>query len=317
MDISFVGLRGHAQRLRKIVEKLPNINIKNIYYHKKIHNENLKGLTNNIEDLLKSDAIFIASPTHLHLEHIIKFINYKGYIFLEKPAVNTLKDIVRLNNLPDDFKRKIFINFNFEFSSLAEILSAQMTSVGLGEILWLDIHTSHGAAFRKSWENAWRLNGENKLGPVETTGIHFLQYAASRFGGISNIDIKTRSVVGRNNSVDTGFAIIEFNSGTWVRVRNSYATPYLIRFEMMGTNGYLIYDGSVCKIFSPRETFDYAGLFSTPKVVDSQKIIYADMWEDSLHKSVSFFIENVSRNNFFSIEKFNLNVNIMKYLISA
>lgn len=317
MDISFVGLNGHGKRLRDIVKKIPNINIKNIYYHKKVDNDNLRGLTNNIEDLLKSDAIFIASPTHFHLDHLIKLRNYKGYIFLEKPAVNTLEEIDQLIAFTNSFKSKIFINYNFQFSSLAQIITNQMNSINIGDILWLDIHTSHGAAFRESWDKSWRLFGRNSLGPLETTGIHFLQFAALNFGSISKVDLRTRSVVGRSESVDTGFASIEFSSGIWVRIRNSYATPYQIRFEMMGTNGYLIYDGKRCEVYSPRENFDEKGMFTLPNIIFSKKIIYSTMWQESLEKSISFFIDIVSRNSSFSVEKFDLNVNIMKYLLLA
>ena len=186
MDISFVGLNGHGKRLRDIVKKIPNINIKNIYYHKKVDNDNLRGLTNNIEDLLKSDAIFIASPTHFHLDHLIKLRNYKGYIFLEKPAVNTLEEIDQLIAFTNSFKSKIFINYNFQFSSLAQIITNQMNSINIGDILWLDIHTSHGATFRESWDKSWRLF-EETVWTFETTGIHFLQFAALNFGSISKL----------------------------------------------------------------------------------------------------------------------------------
>ncbi|MDC3047201.1 Gfo/Idh/MocA family oxidoreductase [Prochlorococcus sp. AH-736-A21] len=315
MDISFIGLRGHAKRLREIVENLPNINIKKILYHKQTQTENLDCLTNNIEDLFPSDAIFIASPTHFHLEHLISLKNYKGYIFLEKPAVSNLKDIKKLLSFPNSLKSRIYINFNFQFSSLAEILNSQLRSDTFGKVLWLDVHTSHGAAFRSTWDKSWRVLGENNLGPIETTGIHYLQYAASNFGKISNIDVRKRSVVGRSNSVDTGFISLEFSSGTWVRIRNSYATPYLIRFEMMGTNGYLTYDGSVCKIFSPRENYDKQGMFITPNIIYSKNIVFSSMWQDSLEQSICFFVDHVSRKKKFSIEKFNLNVNIMNNLL--
>ena len=144
-----------------------------------------------------------------------------------------------------------------------------------------------------------------------------MQFAALNFGSISTVDLKTRSVVGRKDSVDTGFASIEFSSGIWVRIRNSYATPYQIRFEMMGTNGYLIYDGERCEVYSPRENFDEKGMFIVPNIIFSEEIVYSTMWQESLEKSISFFIDTVSRNSSFSVEKFDLDVNIMKYLLLA
>ncbi len=317
MDISFVGLRGHAQRLREIVQCFQGINIKKIYYNKEIHSKDLNYLTKNIEDLMNSDAIFIASPTHVHLKNLMDLKNFKGYIFLEKPAVNTLDEIEELIAFPKSLKSRIFINFNFQFSSLARILNDQLSSNNIGDILWLDVHTSHGAAFRESWNKSWRLFGGCRLGPIETTGIHFLQFAASKFGCISKVDIKTRSVVGRNNSIDTGFAFVEFSSGIWVRIRNSYATPYQVRFEMMGTDGYLTYDGSRCNVYSPRDSFDDKGMFTTPDILFSEDLAYSVMWQESLKNSISFFLDIVSKNSTFSIEKFDLDVNIMRYLISA
>ena len=138
-------------------------------YHKQIKADVSNCLTNNIDDLLSSDAIFIASPTHFHLEHLTKLKNFKGYIFLEKPAVNTLKDIEKLINFPKSLKSRIYINFNFEFSSLADIFYTQLQSKTFGKVLWLDVHTSHGAAFRNNWDTSWRILGGNNLGPIETT----------------------------------------------------------------------------------------------------------------------------------------------------
>ena len=155
------------------------------------------------------------------------------------------------------------------------------------------------------------------MGPIETTGIHFLKFVISNFKYFKKANIRTRSVVGRKNGVDTGILTMDFSDGFYVRIRNSYACPYLIRFEIFGSNGYLIYDGKNLEVFSPRETLDKNGFFTNPPLKSSLKINFQNMWQDSLSDSISFFINKVKKRDYFLADQFDEDVKIMQILLNA
>ena len=75
-------------------------------------------ITQNFNDLLNLDAIIIASPTYTHLEYLKKLKNYKGYILIEKPVINSLSQYKVINNLYRNKKSKIIINYNFNYSKI-------------------------------------------------------------------------------------------------------------------------------------------------------------------------------------------------------
>ena len=70
--IGVIGYKNHAKRMIGIFNSISDVRIQCIYHpHKKI-----KGITNNIDNLLNTDAILILSPSYSHFKYI-NFINKK------------------------------------------------------------------------------------------------------------------------------------------------------------------------------------------------------------------------------------------------
>ncbi len=59
----------------------------------------------------------------------------------------------------------------------------------LVKIFALDVHTAHGRAFKPEWQGSWRIKSESGLGPIETTGIHFLHLAERLFGNTTHAQV--------------------------------------------------------------------------------------------------------------------------------
>ena len=79
----------------------------------------------------------------------------------------------------------------------------------------------------------------------------------------------------------------------------------------MGTNGYLIYDGERCEVYSPRENFDEKGMFICQILYFRRDSLFNNVAR-IFEKSISFYRYCFEKFIFFS-EKFDLDVNIMKY----
>ena len=183
LKISVIGLRGHAQNHIQSLLKRDDIEISSVLYDK-AHTKTYEylPLTNTINDCLSSDAIIISSPTHTHYSYMQSLRDFGGYILLEKPAVNTTNHVESLIQFPDHIKNRTRINFNFVFHGISAILEDVVQSGVLGKIFALDVHTTHGVAFKSEWQGSWRIQSESGLGPVETTGIHFLHLAEGPLG---------------------------------------------------------------------------------------------------------------------------------------
>ena len=92
---SIIGYGNHAKKIIKFINKNINVFVKNIYHPSKSINNKF---TNSIEEILKSDAIFILCPTNKHYFYLnyLKKKKYKGYIFCEKLPVSKIENINKL-----------------------------------------------------------------------------------------------------------------------------------------------------------------------------------------------------------------------------
>lgn len=319
MKVSVIGLRGHAGRHIQMVQETPLVELHHIYYHKEVPLSHIQlPITNRIEECLDSDAIIISSPTHLHLGHLKMLDSYKGYILLEKPAVNTRKDLYELNMLSEEFKGRIYINFNFWFSDVALLIREIITKRQLGEIISFSFHSSHGGAFRDDWASAWRTAGIGTgLGPLETTGIHYLHFTKKVFGNFLRSFIFSKKMAHGTEGKDTGIINLETENGIHIRLSHSYAAPYSIRTEIIGTEGLFLYDGEIARLYWPRDTFDEKGLFKSPPLKNEWKINFAEAWKLSLNKSFQNFIEKVKKQERQAVKEFDFDAGIIEILCNG
>ena len=97
-NILIIGLGSIGSRHLKIIKQLrPEINI-NLLRRKESIENNLEKLANKIfydkKDALKEnlDGVIIASPSSMHINQAINFLDLNIPIFIEKPISNNLED---------------------------------------------------------------------------------------------------------------------------------------------------------------------------------------------------------------------------------
>jgi predicted dehydrogenase len=305
VKIGIIGYRNHAMRLLSLLEERNDCEISSIYHPVKSINDSRS--TKNLDDLYKCDAVLIASPNHTHFTYIEKLLkNSDGYIFCEKPPVTSLNDLETLEKLPTQKKHRIFFNFNFRFSKISENLKNYINSNKIGQLIHVNIISAHGLAFKKNYIDSWRADGKNNLHNIlDTVSIHYLDLLNYHMGKFDE-SFYFPSLISRNgSSYDTSHVVMKYNNGTTVSILNSYASPLINELLILGTNGYFAVRNDQLAVYSPRDTFDARGYFVTPPILKKSTFSMKDDYEESLKKSLNYFMSNVNKKIPMSIDHFN------------
>ncbi len=289
--IGIIGYRNHAQRLISLVDNDDKCELVCIFHpDKKI--DDLRG-TNNFSELLNCDVIIIASPNDTHFDYLMKLENFSGYILCEKPPAVNLKELDELRKIHSSRKSKIFFNFNYRFSNFNDILTKNLNTEEIGKIMYIEIISSQGLAFKQEYANSWRADGKNnRFNLLDTVTIHYIDLISHHFGKSKNQFYFPKLISKNGTSYDTGHLILEYDECS-VSIFNSYATPLIIELNIIGSNGQLSIKNNVLEIKTPRDTFDEKQFFIMPPTSVQKKINMTEDYSLSLKKSFDFFISHV------------------------
>ena len=295
-NLGIVGSGNQAKKIIKVINsKKQKIDIFN--YRKE-----------NIDNFKKKKIIFIASSTNTHNEYLKKLKNFKNYIFLEKPGASNLKE---LKYIEKNFKKRLYINYNFIFSKLFKVIKKEMNTKKYGKLLRLDIIQCNGLAFKKNYEN-WRFDNKKCSGIEEINTVHFINFVLNLFKKVKLIS-KIKLNISKRNIDNAEYKFLA-NNQTIINIFNSYTSPYIIEMKLIFENAILNYDGNYLKYFYPRDTFDKKNRFKQPKLRKKLKINFSQDWIYSNKNSIKFFLEQVKK----KINKFKISnaIKTLKFVFS-
>lgn len=316
VSISIIGYRNHSSRLISLIDNNSDCILDFIYHPSKTLDD--KRGTNDFSKILNSDVILISSPNNTHVDYIKKILSQShSLIFCEKPPATSSVDLKYLEQLSNVDKSKIFFNFNYRYSKLSAVLEQCINSNEIGKMILINIIMSHGLAFKKEYKESWRSNGiENLHNVLDTLAIHFIDFLLFHFGSVVKINYypSLQSKIG--NSYDSCMISMEFEQGVMANVFTSYAAPYINEFTILGTNGYItIHDDILVKKF-PRDTFDNKGFFMSPPTKIQDVFDIEDDYDDSLNKSLNYFILQCRNHSSFSISSFERSIECNRLIIN-
>lgn len=316
ISVALIGYRNHATRLLKLLEQHPACNVDYIYHPTKSFNDPRS--TNDFSKLLKCDAILIVSPNHTHYEYLEKLLeNFKGYIFCEKPPVTSLSEIEKLEIIDIEKKSRLFFNFNYRFSNINNNLKNQLKSDMIGKIIHINMIYTHGLAFKKEYLNSWRADGEKNLHNIaETVSIHYLDLLNLHFGNIKKLIYFPRLVSENGTSYDTDYFTLQYEDGITASILNSYASPSIDEITIVGTNGYFTIKNNELVIYSPRDTFNSEGFFVSPPIVHKYCFSMENDYQDSLEKSLDYFISHVKEKTSIDLVHFNASLRTNRMILN-
>ena len=290
MKIGIIGDGKHATRIKRILKKN---NYKFFiykpdapkYYDIKKYN-----------DLKKCKIIFILTPNNTHYTYLRDL--YKNrYIFCEKPPVTKNSHLKYLSKINIS---KVYFNFNFRFSILADILN-KVKKHKLGNLIYANINLTHGYGLTEEYKKDWRSKkNKNNLGIYEMVLIHYLDLINYYFNLKKNSKVSLKKISNLGSSYDTCNVRLETNNAAQIDLFASYSTAFYRNIFFIFNNGYILQDEKEIKIFGPAINKDKNNKFIKPEIKEKIKINYFLDYEKSLEKSVNFFLKTARKKKKFN-----------------
>lgn len=292
--VAFIGYGKQAKKIEKIINK--NISIsQTIVFNPKYKKNSLRNLTftNKFEEIIKSNIIFITSPNNTHFSYLEKLhkFKFKKYIFCEKPLCENVDELNKLKLLFKDFK-KLYVNFNYRFSPISEIISEAKKNK-YGKVIKINFNNSHGLAFKKFFKKTWR-NSHDKNFMLVNKAIHIIDLLIYNYEIPVTYDHLVLNYAKESKFLDTLKLNLNFKNFISSSIFCSYATPFQFNFDLITSNAIFKFEFNKISIFYPRDTFNKMGQFKTPACYKMKK--YKSFEHESLNSSIEFFCKKLKKN---------------------
>jgi len=306
-----ISVAGHGPQAKLVIKFLKNIKDIDLHYILIKKNRAIKNKKETffIKNLLDSKIIYTCVPPKENYKIINKLykMNYKNYIISEKPVCDQLNQLKKILKFKKNFKERIFVNFNFPFSKLGQLLNYYMGKKLNGKIKSIYLNVSHGAAFKMDKKH-WRIS--STLGPINGTAIHFIHFLKKKLGFYKIIH-REFSSNSHKNKKDTSDILLKFKNA-FAYLHFSYAEPFDIFIKIIFDNSKIIYNGKLFKYYINRNTFNKKGRFIEPKVVTKLNLDFYKDWNLSNYKNLKYIIGLIRRNKKNYINSINRDINILR-----
>lgn len=185
------------------------------------------------------EAVILATPHSLHQEQIAKSVAAGKHVFCEKPLAMTRKDAEASVALCEQAGLVLGMGHERRFEPpIAEILEAA-SSGRLGRLLQIEANFSHDKFLTLDPSN-WRLNAEQApAGGMTATGIHLTDLSVKLFGPAADVRVLCENLASEIPQGDTMSAHVRFKGGGSAYVSATLATPFISRFAIFGTLGWI------------------------------------------------------------------------------
>ncbi len=305
LKICIIGNGIHSKRIQKILLK------KKLYftiYKPKIKKNYDK---QSLDDLKKFEIIFIVSPDYTHFNYIKKLHKY-CYIFCEKPPCTSNKQLVYLKKIKS---KKIYYNFDYRFSNLYKILK-ERNKFNLGKLLYANIINTHALALKKEYKDNWRSNKKySKNGILEVVSVHFIDMINNIFE-INKFQVSSlfnNSKYG--NSFDNSIIKLIVKNNAIVNIFNSWTSELLQKKIFIFENGSVRENENYILVTGPALNLDKNRFTKPAKIIKKIKYHNKKNVQDTLTKSVNYFLDISLKKKFFSKKQILNSLNSNRFII--
>jgi predicted dehydrogenase len=195
-----------------------------------------------LEDALSDpnvEAVVLATPHALHQQQIAQAVAAGKHVFCEKPLDLTRAGAEASVELCRRAGVVLGMGHERRFEPpIAEILRAAADG-RLGRLLQIEANFSHDKFLSLDPTN-WRLKADQApAGGMTATGIHLTDLAVKLMGPARDVRVACENLTSEIPAGDTMSAHIRFKQGGTAYVSATLATPFISRFAVFGTLGWI------------------------------------------------------------------------------
>jgi predicted dehydrogenase len=185
------------------------------------------------------DAVILATPHAFHEQQIAQAVAAGKHVFCEKPLALTSAGAAQAVKLCHDAGLVLGMGHERRFEPpMAELLT-DAAAGRLGRLLQIEANFSHDKFLSLDRTN-WRLKPDQApAGGMTATGIHLTDLAIRLMGAASDVTVTCEKLASDLPSGDTMSAYIRFIGGGTAYVSATLATPFISRFAVYGTKGWI------------------------------------------------------------------------------
>lgn len=175
-------------------------------------------------DAEKPDLVVVASPTHLHKEHIITAMEYGADVFSDKPVAKNIAEVHEIYEASKRLGRKIMVYQPHRVNAICNTFKKILKEGKIGPLFMLKRANSDYCR-----RNDWQALKEYGGGMINNYGAHFIDQM--RYIVEEDINIKTcmcRTVATLGDADDVVKVVMESESGIMLDLDINQAAGYQI-----------------------------------------------------------------------------------------
>jgi len=216
------------------------------------------------------DFMIVSNPTSLHLDYLLKAIDYNVDALIEKPVASSYTEIKTVENEIRGRKNKVYVGFNLRFHPIVREVSEIIKTNKYGRVLKADLYVGE---YLPSWHpyEDYRASYAAKKelgGGVLRTLCHEIDLGQYWFGGYNKVYGKVARISGLDIDVDDNTDILaEMKNGVLLKITMDYLNPVLERRgRILFEKGLLEYNFPSMEItFTDYETREIRSLLKVEK----------------------------------------------------
>lgn len=184
-------------------------------------------------------AVILATPHALHEAQIEAAVRAGKHVFCEKPLALTRAGAERAVGLCREAGLVLGMGHERRFEPAVADLIERADGGAFGRLLQIEAQFSHDKFLGLDASN-WRLAPEHApAAGMTATGIHLTDLAVRLMGPAASVLVTCERLVSTLPSGDTMSALIRFAGGGTAYVSASLATPFISRFAVYGSKGWI------------------------------------------------------------------------------
>ncbi len=185
------------------------------------------------------EAVVLATPHGLHEAQIAAAVKAGKHVFCEKPLALTKAGAETAVGLCRDAGLVLGMGHERRYEPPIAAILEDAASGRLGRLLQIEANFSHDKFLALDPSN-WRLNAtEAPAGGMTATGIHLTDLSVKLMGPARDVRVACEKLASEIAQGDTMSAHIRFVGGGTAYVAATLATPFISRFAVFGTKGWV------------------------------------------------------------------------------